>query len=567
MHLPQHQPLSPRHRRLRAAVVLAGIVCVGLAATSAIADPFPAVRPAMRSQAIATLVATAAPLSTGCMTPLVPSPAAGLAGTPWRKTLGFTGPDGTLASERRIVEPDGTVVRYSADRASADHVDLSDEDNNGQPDMVEAFLDGILDARRLLVDQLDLPRPGPLEIVLLRLNGPEGVLLPPEAGGRAILLLEANPKGGAGAARRAAAHQYAHAVVSALGTVSPSWGEAFAVWTGVRLAGGPDARTAELFSRRMAHLSAGLLSDDPEVGAGNALWFSFLEEEYGSTTVALTLRELGTGAAAGSALDRALRRGAGSTLEAAFREFHLWTVLVGDRSDGKHFPFAQRLASPHFAASVEGLPVLSVHAEPPVGSVGATTIRVATSETEGGITLRFEGEFPGRWEADLLLVGREGGMRRVRVPLGPEAGGEITVPVQGLKEALLLARNLEPEDRGARRFTWAAHHDRAYPFELSSLAAVRSKDGGTLISWETSSENGLVGFNVLRVGPDGGAATQVNPVWIPAVGDLSTPGSYQFLDSSAVAGAPVQYRVEAVTLEGLSSFSDFLSPTEDEATP
>jgi hypothetical protein len=135
-----------------------------------------------------------------------------------------------------------------------------------------------------------------------------------------------------------------------------------------------------------------------------------------------------------------------------------------------------------------------------------------------------------------------------------------------LKEVLLLARNLDRDDRRDRRYTWAVHAERGYPFELVSLQAVRSGDAGTLVSWETASERGLVGYNVLRVPAEGGPPTRVTPVWIPAVGDSATQASYQFLDASAGAGAADSYRVEGITLEGLSSLSDAVSAVEDGAS-
>jgi hypothetical protein len=209
------------------------------------------------------------------------------------------------------------------------------------------------------------------------------------------------------------------------------------------------------------------------------------------------------------------------------------------------------------------LPVLSVRADPAAGPLGAVTLRAGAADVEGGLTFRFEGEIPGRWEADLLLVSRDGRLRRVPLALAAEGSGEVTVPAQGLREVLVLARNLDREDRRPRRYTWAAHSDRGYPFELVSLQAVRSPASGTLVSWETASERGLVGYNVLRVPEEGGSPTRLTPVWIPAVGDATTPAAYQFLDPSASVGSAAQYRIEGITLEGLSSFSELVSPTED----
>jgi hypothetical protein len=473
--------------------------------------------------------------------------------------------EGALPGERRIVERDGSVLRYTTDRSSPERIDSADEDSDGKADVVEAALQGIENARHLLVAELDLSSPGAVEILLLRLGGSlDGLLLPGAgSGGRPLLVLEAAPRGGASASRRAAAHQYAHAVANASSpAMPPAWSEALAVWVGMRLEGGPDARAVALLSHRIENLASGLLSDDLEIAAGNALWFAFIEEAFGATTVQLTVRELGTGAPVVSALERALLRGSGETFRAAFREFHLWTVLVGERSDARHFPFARHLASPRFAAFAEELPVLSVHLDPAVGPLGATTLRLRSGENDGGLTLRFEGEQPAIWEVDLLMIQAGSTLRRMAVPLGQDGSGEVTVPQDGLEETLVLVRNLDGEDHGARHYTWSAHHEPGFPYELAALdASPAGEEGhGVVIRWETLSERGLVGFNVLRTEPDGGATSRVNPVWVPSLGDLSTGAVYQFLDSSAVPGVVYVYRIEGITKDGLSSLSDAISP-------
>src|SRR6185503_8749805 len=191
---------------------------IALGFLPASADPFPVVRPALRAQAVASLAGAQAPLSTGCLTPLLPPPDSPATGLSLRKALGLFGPDGVLTGERRLVTADGLTVRYTLDRTSPDRVDPVDEDGNGQPDVVDAVLAGAQSARHALVDQLDLPQPGPLEIVLARLGGSvEGVTLPAAGGGsRTALVLETAPKAGVLGVRREAVHQYAHAVALGL---------------------------------------------------------------------------------------------------------------------------------------------------------------------------------------------------------------------------------------------------------------------------------------------------------------------------------------------------------------
>src|SRR6185295_1991394 len=125
----------------------AAVVSMALAFLPASADPFPVVRTALRSQAVASLAGAQAPLSTGCLTPLLPPPDAPASGLSLRKALGLFAPEGVLSGERRIVTTDGLVVRYTLDKTPPDRVDPADEDGNGQPDVVEAVLAGVQAAR------------------------------------------------------------------------------------------------------------------------------------------------------------------------------------------------------------------------------------------------------------------------------------------------------------------------------------------------------------------------------------------------------------------------------------
>jgi hypothetical protein len=77
-----------------------------------------------------------------------------------------------------------------------------------------------------------------------------------------------------------------------------------------------------------------------------------------------------------------------------------------------------------------------------------------------------------------------------------------------------------------------------------------------LIRWETATEHDVIGFNVLREPSDGGRRMAVNPVWIPALGNPSAATTYHYLDRSGTAGETYDYRVEAITRDGLTSVSD-----------
>ncbi len=523
-------------------------------------EDFPSVRPATREQAVAVLSGGGAGLSS--LTPLILSNWQGADAPPAiRRALGVLARAETLPRERRASLPDGSVLRYTTSRGSFDRIDGTDLDRDGRPDLLQVAAVAFADAQQLLVGQLGLTPPDPLDVLLVRVGRElDGYLVPATApSGRTRIVLEASEGIASDAGlRRAAIRQYAFAVALATGpAMPPAWAEALATWSAMRLTGGPHAETARLLSERLTRFAEGLETESLDLAAGNALWLAFLDEAYGPSAVRLTVEELAAGAPARAALDDGLRRGAGTSLPSALRDFQLWGVLVGDRSDRRHFSFAERLEPPQFPTEAEGLPALAVQTAPPVAPLGGTLVRLRPDAAEGGLRVYFEGEFTTTWEVDLLLVGTRGTLRRLPLPVGPEGRGEVTVPLRGMAETLLLIRNLGP-DADPRRFSWAADLERGYPYELNALDATGRRGGtaGTLISWETRSERNLVGFNVLRYPDGGGSPVRVNPVWIPAVGGESELTSYQFLDTGADPGRTHVYRIQGITLEGLPSLSD-----------
>ncbi len=548
----------------------AGATVIGglLAAAPAIGAP-PATelvpgRSGARLQAVATLSATA-PDSPPCLTPVVQSIRSerqrGTAAV--RRSLAALANDPALPSERVVSDGDGSAVRFTTDRSAFDRVDVVDDNVNGRPDAVDEALSGIARAQQLLVGQLELPNPGAVELVLGRLGSDvEGVSVP-FAGRQARIHIWLDPAGGRGAAalRRAAEHQYAHAVATAAG-LDPAWGEAFATWTALAIEGSPDDRTLAFVAKRFAEQGAGLVVDELDLASGNAAWFAFLDESYGLTAVKLAVEELGRGGSDQAALDRAMRRATGDSVDAALREFQVWSLLVGPRDDARHLSFAARLPGPAFAASLESLPALSIQADPEIGPMGSASVQIRPGERNGGLTIRFEGDLAARWAADLLLVRNDGELHRVPLSLDAEDAGEMSVPLQDVREVLLLVRNLDAEGRPARRYSWAADFEPGFPTEFGALHADRAgEDGGAMVSWETTSERGLLGFNVLRARSDRSDAMRVNPVWIPSLGESSGPASYSFFDATAEPGVAYRYHVEAVTLEGLASRSEAVALT------
>ena len=550
------QPFSEKRRVVGSAAIV-GLLAAGPAFAAVTVPDLVPVRASARSQAVTSLSPTA---SAPCLTPVVQSIRADrLRGSSaMRRSIAVLANDSALPGERVASDIDGTSARYTTDRGSSDRVDVSDDNANGRPDAVDEALAGIARAQHLLVSQLELPNPGTIEIVFGRLGANvDGLTLP--TGGRTArtrIWLDPSARGGAAAVRRATEHQYAHAVAAAAG-LDPSWGEAFATWVAISLEGSPDDHTLSFLADRLAAQGDGLVTDDLDLAGGNAAWFAFLSESFGPTAVKLVIEELGRGGSDQAALDRALRRATGDPIDVALRDYQVWSVLVGPRDDGQHFSFAARLPAPAFAETADALPALSIQADPEIGPMGQAAILLRPDEAGGGLTIRFEGDVAARWATDLLLVANDGAMHRVPLALDADDAGELSVPLQGVREALLLVRNLDAEGRPARRYSWAAHFEPGFPAEFGTLRAEPAgPDGGALVSWETASERGLLGFNVLRERGDRGEAQRVNPVWIPTLGDANGPASYSFFDASAEPGVGYRYRVEAVTLEGLSSRSE-----------
>ncbi|HEX4825300.1 MAG TPA: fibronectin type III domain-containing protein [Candidatus Polarisedimenticolaceae bacterium] len=514
-------------------------------------------KPGTRLLAVTTL--TGGSLAATCITPSIQSvrsdPQHATAAA--RRSINWLATEPSLVGEKRMTEADGTTVRFTVDRSSLDRVEPTDDDGNGRPDVVDAAAQGIARAQRWLVGQLELPNPGPIEIVLARLGsgveGFSGVASARTSGNR--LWLDPAAHGGLAGMRRAAEHQYAHLVASLAG-LDPAWGESLAAWTTLSLEGAPDGTTLAAINRRLAASGAGLIVDDLELATGNAAFLAYLEQADGASAVKVAVDEMGKGGSASGALDRAVRRVAGQSLDEALRDFQLWSLLTGVRDDHRHFSFASRLQGPAFAATADDLPALSVQADPEVAPLGSAAILIHSADRSGGLDVRFEGDVTGRWGADLLLVRNDGTMHRVPLPVDADQSAEITVPLQGVLETLLLVRNLDGEGKPAHRYTWGAHVESRYPVEIADLHVEAAGSSGARVSWQTDSESGLLGFNVFRSLDDDGSSVRVNPVWIPAVGREGAPAAYSFLDPGATPGVSYRYRIEAVTPEGLTSRSD-----------
>jgi hypothetical protein len=121
-------------------------------------------------------------------------------------------------------------------------------------------------------------------------------------------------------------------------------------------------------------------------------------------------------------------------------------------------------------------------------------------------------------------------------------------------------RNLSRAAEPAHRYTWSAHRERGYPFELLGLDVTMDAQGVRHVTWETAGERDVVGFDVLRTRAGTTESVRINPVWIPSLGDPEATAAYSFDDPSTDADASYVYRIEAITSSGLVSTSEaFLS--------
>ncbi|MSP14198.1 MAG: hypothetical protein EXR62_14730 [Chloroflexi bacterium] len=87
---------------------------------------------------------------------------------------------------------------------------------------------------------------------------------------------------------------------------------------------------------------------------------------------------------------------------------------------------------------------------------------------------------------------------------------------------------------------------------LASFVAAADQ-GGVLVSWETASEVGVLGFNVWRSMSPGSNYVKLNPQVIAAQG--GSGGRYSYFDATAQPGQANYYRLEMVILDGSSQWA------------
>jgi len=523
------------------------------------ADLFPEQRPRSSPEASRTLAGSAAS-DRGCLTPELRLAASGSGqfSASQRRSAGWLHrhADGAhVAVLEQHLGVDLKITRLAAIRLGP----LPTEERNSR---LQEIARGIADARRTLSGAAGLPAVDVQVLVADLGRTTNGYTSRSSAGvGPTVVIGVETPHADL---YRAAAHQYAHGLVQSLSTDFPAaWGEALAVWTTMRSLRQDRPAEYDSIDARLHAMHAGLASNDPAHATGNAVWLTFLESRWGVPAVRMTVEELARGGDTAAALERGVRRVSTLRLRQAYADFQLWSLFTGERDDSRHLRGAGRLATPRFTSEAFGLPALSIRRDPAVAPWGGSRIRLFDGTGEsGGLRVGFEGDFSAQWEADLVLTSVAGAIHRIPLALS-EGRVETTVPLDGLAEAVLLVRRVDAGDAVARGYSYSAHREKGYPFELAE-ASVESVDGlGLLVQWETTHEHRLIGFNVLRARVDGGFRVQVNPVWIPALGATDRGVGYRFLDAEATPGVRYEYTIQAITELGLTSHSDSIASSRE----
>lgn len=471
-------------------------------------------------------------------------------------------------SERSHRTPAGFVLRYLPDTGN-----LPSGNSQGLDETLEIVSQRLDATLRLLVDQLGLAAPRPVEFILTDLeemvSGYRTGATPSHRREPDLIVLDRSLVGGAEAIARAAAHQLAHQIAASQNpAIGGGWGEAFAGWAVLALDDSLADGLGPLIQHRLNHAGDGLFTTDPELAAGNALWLSFLDQSQSGRTVATWLRWVAS-IPAGSLpdgnsleiIDEALRLETDQDLAGLLRDFQLWSLLTGERDDDHHFSFAGSLEAPPFSSQANGLPSVSVRSDPAIAPFGSAQVQLNPEFDRGGMRIRFEGAFAGHWDADLIVIHRNGDRRRLRFELADGSRDDRTVPLQDVESVWLLIRNLGG-DSLPQTYTVLAHEEPGFPFELLSVEAIGT-DHGIDIRWETAAEHQMIGFNLLRrrVGSD--TTVIVNPVWIPSLGDATHATAYSFLDRSARSGVEYEYLVEGITRDAMAVRTSFIPVAED----
>lgn len=465
-----------------------------------------------------------------------------------------------LAREAILTSADGHfAIHYTLDRSSGDAVLSHDRDGNGSPDYVDRVSGALVGARETIVTKLGFhptSASSPLDVFLVNLGGKiDGYASTPAGAEASFVVLDSRLLGNDALLRAAVAHQYAHAVLARHAQGAPPWWEeATAVWL-EGTAVGSFAHYTDRIQTALDGAASGLESDDARLIQGHMSWPMYLASFGGHAGLVLrtweNLEQQGDNPDLWAATDEALRT-VGLSMEEAFSDYSLWLALSGDRSDGRHFPFADRLDGVSLAGDHDAYPVAQIQSAPKLAPLGAAFTRFRADGTDGGLRLRFEGDLPGTFQVQVLLEPRKNGAPLVRatIEIDSRGRGSIGIPWATFTEAILIVGNVS-RGGGDALYSFIARSDPDFPFQLVAFSA-ESSSRDVRVTWETESEDGLLGWVVYRSDRTMSAARRVNRFMVPAIGDGDGPVSYQYVDDDVLEGRTYFYRLVGVTQEGLT---------------
>ena len=515
-----------------------------------------AVRPAPSPKSFQEAIGRIAPDYAGaprCLTPVVLELSRQAASSPalasWAGPV-FSPP--VLSRELVSTSPDGAfAIHYTLDRVSGDAVLAVDRDHNGIPDYVDLVASSLASAREAISTRMGFRPPlarDTFHLYLANLGGRiDGYTASSASGDELFTVLDSRLLGNDALLRAAVTHQYAHASLAPYAPQAPPWWiEATAAWLeGVAV--GSYAHYTEQIQAAVDRAASGLVSDDARLCQGHLLWPVYLATLGGREPLVRriweNLEQQGEAADLWRATDDALRA-AGSSTEAAFSDYSLWLLLSGERSDGRHFAGADRFGGVSFTGLYEAYPATQIQTAPSLAPLGVAFMRFTPDSVDGGLRLRFEGDVPGIFQAQVLLTPRKRGAALVRAPISVDSRGRgsIGIPWATFSEAILIVGNVARVG-GDAPYSFVARSEPNFPFEIVSFNAEPS-DEEVRVTWETRSESGLFGWIVYRSDRPSGVPHRINEFVVPAIGDGDGPVSYQYVDDGVTRGGTYFYSLK-----------------------
>ncbi len=507
------------------------------------------------------------PYPGGCATPLLLAleqarpPLEGESAAMFRRL----GPSGDalppLATSQPHPSPGSFRLRAGAERGRS-LLEPEDGDLDGVPDEATRLLERLDLARREVLwnfEQTGTPvsRPDgdePIhEVEIAELPGTLAGYVWSADGPPVLILDSRRVKGVEGDA--VLRHQIAHLLQLELTSdESPWWYEAHAVWAEDPRGFGAGARAGAVASYLNAS-SGGFEPRAIEAWEGSFLWPHYLLGSGAPSVLGMAWEEMASlpGNNTRQAMDSALARTRGTTLEEEVRAFRIWNVFLGEMDDGAHYPFAGDLqaASSELTRRDAG----GWSGRGPMAVLGGEVLQLTADPAPGGWRMHFEGDPRVRWDVSLVtLPSWLGGRPGLAVMEVVDGLGSAAIPWQDLSGVFAVVQNLGSEKEGASSFSLQASYDELVPFDLMSFSAGVEGGGTVALRWHTEREIDLLGWRLYRSRAAFSGFEPINALLIPSVGGPDET-AYMFLDEPPVTGRKYYYLLEGVTELGFRETS------------